>query len=62
MTNLPVVDEFQITATYGQKGSYWANGHKGIDFVAENKNIYCTCDGVLNPSFKISFLYLYSSN
>ena len=47
MTNLPVVDEFQITATYGQKGSYWANGHKGIDFVAENKNIYCTCDGVV---------------
>jgi hypothetical protein len=47
MTNLPVSGEFTITAIYGQQGKYWANGHKGIDFVASNPNIYATCDGVV---------------
>lgn len=47
MTNLPIEGEFNITATYGQKGSYWADGHKGIDFTAKNKTIYATCDGTV---------------
>ena len=47
MTNLPVTGPFGITAVYGQKGKYWANGHKGIDFVAEDKRIFATCDGVV---------------
>lgn len=52
MTNLPVVGEFFITAIYGQKGEYWASGHKGIDVVSSDKTIYCTCDGMVrNVSF-----------
>ncbi|MBQ8605424.1 MAG: peptidoglycan DD-metalloendopeptidase family protein [Clostridia bacterium] len=47
MTNLPVTGSFSITAVYGQSGSYWKNGHKGIDFVSANKNIYSTCDGTV---------------
>ena len=47
MTNLPISGVFQITATYGQQGKYWANGHQGIDIVCSNKNIYATCDGVV---------------
>lgn len=47
MTNLPITGTFDITAIYGQRGKYWTNGHKGVDFVANDKNIYCTCDGVV---------------
>lgn len=47
MTNLPITGKFTITAVYGQSGSYWKNGHKGIDFVADNKKIYSTCDGTV---------------
>ncbi len=47
MTNLPVTGNFTITAIYGQKGKYWANGHKGIDFVSSDKRIFATCDGVV---------------
>ena len=47
MTNLPISGTFQVTATYGQKGKYWANGHQGIDFICSNKNIYATCDGTV---------------
>lgn len=47
MSNLPMKGVFQITATYGQVGSYWVNGHKGIDFVSNDTNIYSTCDGVV---------------
>lgn len=47
MTNLPITGQFSITATYGQQGSYWANGHKGIDFVAEDKRIFATGDGTV---------------
>ena len=47
MTNLPISGTFQVTATYGQKGRYWANGHQGIDIVCSNKNIYATCDGTV---------------
>lgn len=52
MTNLPISGTFTVTAVYGQKGAYWANGHKGIDIVSSDKTIYCTCDGVVrNVSF-----------
>lgn len=47
MTNLPVTGNFSITAVYGQKGSYWKNGHKGIDFVADDHRIFATCDGTV---------------
>ena len=47
MTNLPVTGTFTITATYGQTGKYWKDGHKGIDFVCDNHNIYATCDGTV---------------
>lgn len=44
---MPVTGQFTITATYGQKGAYWKNGHQGIDFVSADKNIYATCDGIV---------------
>ena len=47
MTNLPVSGPFTVTATYGQQGALWKAGHKGIDLVAENRDIYSTCDGVV---------------
>ncbi len=47
MTNLPITGAFRITAVYGQKGSHWANGHEGIDFVADDKRIFATCDGTV---------------
>lgn len=47
MTNLPVTNEFTITATYGQQGKYWVGGHQGIDIVAPNKAIYATCNGTV---------------
>lgn len=47
MTNLPITDDFTVTATYGQKGDYWVGGHQGIDIVAPNKAIYATCDGTV---------------
>lgn len=47
MTNLPVSGSFSVTATFGQKGSYWKNGHQGIDLVAENRNIYSPCNGTV---------------
>lgn len=47
MTNLPITDDFTVTATYGQKGDYWVGGHQGVDIVAPNKTIYATCDGTV---------------
>ena len=47
MTNLPISGQFTITAIYGQKGKYWANGHKGLDIVSPNKTVYATCDGTV---------------
>ena len=44
-TNIPVNNTFNITAVFGQKGSLWKNGHKGVDITAENKTIYSICDG-----------------
>ncbi len=45
MTYLPVTGAFSVTATYGQQGSYWAKGHQGIDLVADDRRIFCTCYG-----------------
>ncbi len=47
MTNLPITGEFNVTATFGQKGKYWSSVHKGIDIVCSNRTIYATCDGVV---------------
>lgn len=47
MTNLPISGQFTVTATYGQKGTYWVNGHKGIDIVCSNRTIYATCNGTV---------------
>ncbi|MBR2012737.1 MAG: peptidoglycan DD-metalloendopeptidase family protein [Clostridia bacterium] len=47
MTNLPVTGAFRVTAIYGQQGNYWANGHKGIDLVADDHRIYSTCEGTV---------------
>jgi len=47
MTNLPVSGKFSITAVFGQQGTYWKSGHKGIDFVSDNKEVYATCDGTV---------------
>ena len=44
-TNLPVNGKFNVTAIFGQQGSYWKNGHKGIDITAADKKIYSICDG-----------------
>lgn len=45
VTNLPVSNIFNITATFGQSGSLWKNGHKGMDLTAPQKTIYSVCDG-----------------
>lgn len=47
MTYLPVTGAFRITATFGQQGAYWAKGHKGIDFVASDLRVFCTCNGTV---------------
>lgn len=44
---IPVKNKFNITAIFGQSGKHWANGHKGIDFTAEDKNVYAACDGTV---------------
>ena len=44
-TNIPVNGKFNVTAVFGQKGSMWKNGHKGIDITAANKTLYSICDG-----------------
>lgn len=47
MTKLPVTGAFRVTAIYGQKGSYWSAGHKGIDLVAGDLRIFSTCNGTV---------------
>lgn len=44
-TNLPVNNRFNITAAFGEKGSLWKNGHKGVDITADDKTLYAVCDG-----------------
>ena len=48
MTNLPISGPFNVTAIYGQTGPYWKDGHKGIDLVCANLDIYSTCNGTVN--------------
>jgi len=47
ITNLPVNGTFNVTAIFGQKGSNWKNGHKGVDITAADKKLYSMCDGVV---------------
>jgi len=47
MTNLPVSGIFTVTATYGQTGRDWVNGHRGIDITCGKREVYATCDGVV---------------
>lgn len=47
MTNLPITGKFTVTATYNQDGAHWRDKHRGIDFVADNHDVYATCDGVV---------------
>lgn len=47
MANLPVSKNYTVTAAYGQKGSYWKNGHLGIDFVTADRVVYATADGIV---------------
>ena len=47
ITNLPINNKFNVTATYGQKGSMWKNGHKGIDITASDKTLFALCDGTV---------------
>lgn len=44
---LPIKGKFKITATYGQEGKHWVNGHKGVDFTAADKNVYATVSGTV---------------
>ncbi len=44
---LPVKGNYTITAVFGQSGAYWANGHKGIDFVADDKTVYSVGEGTV---------------
>lgn len=48
ITNLPVNNKFNVTAIFGQKGSMWKNGHKGVDITASDKKLYSMCDGVVS--------------
>ncbi len=47
MTKLPIRGKFRVTAIYGQRGQYWANGHKGIDFVSDEGYVYAPTDGTV---------------
>ena len=44
-TNIPVNNVFNVTAVFGQSGSMWKNGHKGVDITAQDKTLYSVCDG-----------------
>ncbi len=47
MTRLPITGPFRVTAVYGQQGTYWKSGHKGIDLVSDDHRIYSTCEGTV---------------
>ncbi len=44
---IPVRGPFRITATFGQVGEYWSNGHKGIDIVSDNRVIFSPANGTV---------------
>ena len=50
MANLPVNDDYQITAVFGQTGNLWRDGHKGIDFVTTDREVYAVTDGTVRVS------------
>ncbi len=50
MTALPVSSDYTVSAVYGQTGRLWSGGHKGIDFVTADRNVYSTTDGVVRVS------------
>lgn len=46
-TNLPVNNNFSITACYGQiNKNLWKTHHKGVDIIGED-NIYSVCNGIV---------------
>ena len=50
MAVLPVNDDYTITAVFGQEGKLWKDGHKGIDFVTTDREVYATTDGTVRVS------------
>lgn len=47
ITNLPINGKFDVPAYFGQKGSLWKDGHKGIDIAHSDLDLYSICDGVV---------------
>ena len=45
ITNLPVNGKFDVPAYFGQTGSMWKNGHKGIDISDSSRDLMSICDG-----------------
>lgn len=41
----PVKGNYTVTAVFGQKGGYWKDGHKGTDFVSDDKRVYAATGG-----------------
>lgn len=41
----PVKGSYTVTAVFGQTGRYWKDGHKGTDFVSDDKNVYAATGG-----------------
>lgn len=48
-TALPLKGAATITAAFGEKGTYWKDGHKGIDLVCSDgsREVCSACDGVV---------------
>lgn len=44
---LPIRGEYTVTATFGQTGRFWRDGHKGIDLVSADRNIYSVTGGLV---------------
>ncbi len=50
MAILPVSDDYTVTAVFGQKGNLWRDGHKGIDLVTTDREVYSATDGTVRVS------------
>jgi len=50
MATLPVSKAYTVTAAYGQKGTFWKNGHLGIDLVTTDRAVYAATDGTVRVS------------
>ena len=44
---LPINRPFTVTAAFGEGGSLWADGHKGVDFVTDDRQVFSPCDGTV---------------